>query len=83
KRSVQINGVSGLCMTKLDVLDGLETIRLCVGYTLDGKQIDMLPRGSDAVARCEPIYEDFPGWKESTFGIKSWDALPEAARQYL
>lgn len=83
KRSVQINGVSGLCMTKLDVLDGLDTIRLCVGYMLDGKQIDMLPRGSDAVARCEPIYEDFPGWNESTFGIKSWDALPEAARQYL
>lgn len=83
KRSVQINGVSGLCMTKLDVLDGLETIRLCVGYELDGKRVDMLPRGSDAVARCEPVYEDFPGWNESTFGVKSWEALPEAARTYL
>lgn len=83
KRSVQINGVSGLCMTKLDVLDGLETIRLCVGYQLDGQTIDMLPRGSDAVARCQPVYEDFPGWNESTFGVKSWDALPEAARTYL
>jgi adenylosuccinate synthase len=82
KRSVQINGVSGLCMTKLDVLDGLETIKLCVGYELDGKRVDILPRGSDAVAaacRCTK----FPGWNESTFGVKTWDALPEAARVYL
>ncbi|MBY4946856.1 adenylosuccinate synthase [Cupriavidus respiraculi] len=83
KRSVQINGVSGLCMTKLDVLDGLETLRLCVGYKVDGKQVDILPRGSDAVARCEPVYEEYPGWNESTFGVKSWDALPEQARVYL
>ncbi|TMS57450.1 adenylosuccinate synthase [Imbroritus primus] len=83
KRSIQINGVSGLCMTKLDVLDGLKTLKLCVGYKLDGKVVDVLPRGSEAVARCEPIYEEFPGWNASTFGIKSWDALPEAARNYL
>ncbi|MBP0628932.1 MULTISPECIES: adenylosuccinate synthase [Cupriavidus] len=83
KRSVQINGVSGLCLTKLDVLDGLDSIKLCVGYTLDGQTVDILPRGSDAVARCEPVYEEFPGWNESTFGVKSWDALPEAARVYL
>ena len=83
KRSVQINGVSGLCMTKLDVLDGLETIKLCVGYTLDGNTVDILPRGSDAVARCVPVYEEFAGWNESTFGVKQWDALPEAARVYL
>ncbi len=83
KRSVQINGVSGLCMTKLDVLDGLESIKLCVGYTLDGKTVDILPRGSDAVARCVPVYEEFPGWNESTFGVKNWDALPEQARVYL
>ncbi|SOZ16913.1 adenylosuccinate synthetase [Cupriavidus taiwanensis] len=83
KRSVQINGVSGLCMTKLDVLDGLESIKLCVGYTLDGNTVDILPRGSDAVARCEPVYEEFPGWNESTFGVKTWDALPEQARVYL
>lgn len=83
KRSVQINGVSGLCITKLDVLDGLETINLCVGYELDGKQVDILPRGSDAVANCKPIYEEYPGWNESTFGVKTWDALPEQARVYL
>jgi len=83
KRSVQINGVSGLCMTKLDVLDGLETIKLCVGYKVNGKTVDILPRGSDAVACCEPLYEEFPGWSESTFGVKTWDSLPEAARVYL
>lgn len=83
KRSIQINGVSGLCLTKLDVLDGLKTVKLCVGYKLDGKVVDLLPRGSEAVARCEPIYEEFAGWNASTFGIKSWEALPEAARTYL
>lgn len=80
RRAIQINGVSGLCITKLDVLDGLETIKLCVGYTLDGKEVDILPRGSDAVARCQPIYEEFPGWNTSTFGLKEWSALPETAQ---
>ncbi len=83
KRSIQINGVSGLCMTKLDVLDGLDTIRLCVGYLVDGKQVDILPRGAVDVSRCEPIYEDFPGWQTSTVGVQSWDKLPESARRYL
>ncbi|MBN4665082.1 adenylosuccinate synthase [Pandoraea nosoerga] len=83
KRSIQINGVTGLCMTKLDVLDGLETVRLCVGYKIDGKSVDILPRGAVDVARCEPIYEDFPGWSQSTFGVKSWDQLPVQAQNYL
>lgn len=83
KRSIQISGVSGLCMTKLDVLDGLEQIGLCVGYHLDGKKLDVLPRGSDAVARCEPIYETFPGWKGSTVGIQDWNQLPKEAQNYL
>ncbi|ANH72800.1 adenylosuccinate synthase [Ralstonia insidiosa] len=83
RRAIQINGVSGLCITKLDVLDGLETIKLCVGYKLDGKEVDILPRGSDVVARCQPIYEEFPGWNTSTFGLKEWDALPETAQAYL
>jgi adenylosuccinate synthase len=83
RRAIQINGVSGLCITKLDVLDGLETIKLCVGYMLDGKEVDILPRGSDTVARCQPIYEEFPGWNTSTFGLKEWDALPETAQAYL
>lgn len=83
RRSIQINGVSGLCMTKLDVLDGLEEVQLCVGYKIDGKNVDLLPRGTTDVARCEPVYEIFAGWKESTVGIDRWDGLPATARAYL
>jgi adenylosuccinate synthase len=83
RRSIQINGVSGLCMTKLDVLDGLDEVKLCVGYKVDGKDTDLLPRGASEVARCEPIYETFGGWKESTIGITQWDQLPANAQAYL
>jgi adenylosuccinate synthase len=83
KRSIQINGVSGLCVTKLDVMDGLETINLCVGYMLHGERIDIFPVGADEVAACEPIYETMPGWSESTFGVKRYEDLPENARAYL
>jgi len=83
KRSIQINGLTGLCITKLDVLDGIKTIRLCVGYKLDGKTLDVLPRGAEAVARCEPIYEDFAGWTDSTVGITDWNKLPKTAQDYL
>ncbi|MDU0809901.1 MAG: adenylosuccinate synthase [Burkholderia sp.] len=83
RRSAQINGVSGLCITKLDVLDGIEEVKLCVGYKLDSKFVDLLPTGTRDVARCEPIYEILAGWKESTVGIQSWDALPDNARAYL
>jgi adenylosuccinate synthase len=83
RRAVQLNGTTGLCITKLDVLDGLPTVRLGVGYRFDGREVDILPYGADAVARCEPIYEDFPGWSESTFGVRAWDALPANARRYL
>ena len=83
KRSIQINGLTGLCITKLDVLDGIKTIRLCVGYKLNGKTLDVLPRGAEAVARCEPIYEDFAGWTDSTVGITDWNKLPKTAQDYL
>jgi adenylosuccinate synthase len=83
RRSIQINGVSGLCITKLDVLDGLDEVKLCVGYKIDGKDVDLLPRGADEVARCEPVYETFGGWKESTIGITQWNALPATAQAYL
>jgi adenylosuccinate synthase len=83
KRSIQINGVSGLCVTKLDVLDGMETLRVCVGYKLAGGTSDILPVGAETLAECEPIYEEMPGWKESTVGIKRYGDLPEAARKYL
>ncbi|MCX8005480.1 MAG: adenylosuccinate synthase [Burkholderiaceae bacterium] len=83
RRSVQLNGTTGLCITKLDVLDGLPVVRLCVGYRVDGRATDILPFGADEVARCEPVYEDFPGWSESTFGARRWEDLPSAARRYL
>ena len=83
KRSIQINGLSGLAMMKLDVLDGLTEVKLCVGYMIDGQRFDLLPRGADDVARCEPIYETFAGWSESTFGVTEWDALPANAQNYL
>ena len=83
RRSIQINGVTGLCITKLDVLDGLDEVQLCVGYKVDGKDVDILPRGASLVAACEPVYETFAGWQESTIGITQWDALPKSAQAYL
>jgi adenylosuccinate synthase len=83
KRSVQLNGVSGLCITKLDVLDGLDTVRVAVGYKVNGETRDILPVGAEALSICEPIYEDHPGWQESTVGIKAFDALPVNAQRYL
>jgi adenylosuccinate synthase len=80
---VQLNGTTGLCITKLDVLDGLPTVRLCTGYRFDGTTTEILPFGADEVARCEPVYEDFQGWNESTLGIRDWDALPKQARRYV
>jgi adenylosuccinate synthase len=83
KRSIQLNGVSGLCITKLDVLDGVEAVKLCVGYELEGTFSEILPVGAEELERCHPVYEELPGWMESTVGIRSYDALPKAARAYL
>jgi adenylosuccinate synthase len=83
KRSIIINGVTGLCITKLDVLDGLPELKLCTGYELDGKRIELLPMGADEVSRCKPIYETMAGWSKTTFGAKRWDDLPPEARAYL
>jgi adenylosuccinate synthase len=83
RRSVQINGVSGMCLTKLDVLDGLESLQICTGYTIDGKSADIFPVGAEDAARCKPVYETMAGWKESTVGAKSLDALPANARAYI
>ncbi len=83
KRSIQINGVTGLCITKLDVLDGLKELKICTGYKFNGKVIDLLPMGSDEVAGCEPILETMAGWEDSTVGAKSLDQLPDAARAYI
>ena len=83
KRSIQINGITGLCITKLDVLDGLSELKICTGYKLDGKTLDLLPIGAEEVAGCEPILETMSGWQESTVGATSHDVLPLAARAYL
>lgn len=83
KRSAQVNGLSGLCITKLDVLDGLSELKLCVGYDLDGERIDLLPLGADDIERCTPIYETLPGWTETTVGATRMDQLPANAVAYL
>ncbi len=83
KRSIIINGVSGLCITKLDVLDGLAEIKVCVGYELQGRRIDILPLDADDITDCVPIYDTFPGWTDTTAGVTQWDALPLNARRYL
>ena len=83
KRSLQLNGVNGLCVMKLDVLDGMDEIRICTRYTVAGKPVELLPTGADAVAECVPVYESLPGWRDSTVGVRSFDALPASARAYL
>jgi adenylosuccinate synthase len=83
KRSVQLNGVDGLCITKLDVLDGMQEIRLCTSYVKNGRPLDLIPTGAEAVAECMPVYEALPGWQESTVGARTFAALPANARAYL
>ncbi|MGD9388157.1 MAG: adenylosuccinate synthase [Gammaproteobacteria bacterium] len=83
RRSIALNSVSGLCVTKLDVLDDLDTIRICVGYKVGGKVVDTPPLAADQYAEIEPIYEDAPGWKSSTVGITRHEELPDNARAYL
>ena len=83
KRSAQVNGLTGLCITKLDVLDGLQELKLCVGYELDGERVDLLPLAAEDIERCVPIYETLEGWSDSTVGVTELEKLPVAARLYL
>lgn len=83
RRSLEINSVTGMCITKLDVLDGLDTLKICVAYQFDGEEIDLPPAGADKFERCKPVYIEMPGWTESTVGLKSYDELPENAKNYL
>ncbi len=83
RRSAMVNGLTGLCITKLDILDGIETLKVCVGYKNANNLIDLLPLGADQTESCEPIFIDMPGWFENTFGIKSWDELPKNAQNYI
>ena len=82
-RSNQINSVTGMCITKLDVLDGLETLKICTAYEIDGKTLTTPPIGADMYEKCVPVYEEMPGWSESTIGAESYDALPDNAKAYL
>ena len=83
RRSRQVNGLSSLCLTKLDVLDGLDELKICDGYEYKGERINVAPMGADALAQCEPIYETMPGWKESTVGSTKMSDLPQAAQNYV
>lgn len=83
RRTVELNGINGLCVTKLDVMDGMEYLKICVGYELGGKKFERLPFGDHAISHCQPIYESWPGWQKSTAGIKNYDELPSNAKAYL
>ena len=83
KRSIRNSGITSLCVTKLDVLDGLSTIKICIGYELDGKRIDDFPLDISLLDKCIPIYQDFSGWQDSTIGITEYSDLPDNARYYL
>ena len=83
RRAQQLNSVSGLCVTKLDVLDGLDEILICVGYDTPAGKLQSVPTGAEALAQVTPIYETQPGWSESTVGVREWDKLPANARRYL
>ena len=83
RRSLQVCSVTGICITKLDVLDGMERIKICVSYDLNGKEVDVPPVGADLFAQCKPNYIEMPGWSESTVGTQSFDDLPQAAKDYL
>lgn len=83
KRACALSSVSGLCITKLDVLDGLEEISICTAYELDGEQISYLPTGAEQFSRCVPVYEVMQGWSDNTEGVTDWDQLPENAKKYI
>ena len=83
RQTCATSGVNGIAMTKLDVLDGFETLKICTGYELDGERLDYLPTAADQQARCKPLYEEMPGWSESTEGARSWADLPANAIKYV
>lgn len=83
RRSAQINGLTGVCLTKLDVLDELDEIRVCTSYTLNGEVVNLPPSSADEYEQVEPHYETLKGWKTSTVGVSSWEALPEEAKAYI
>ncbi|MDT8327262.1 MAG: adenylosuccinate synthase [Roseovarius sp.] len=83
RQTCATSGVNGIALTKLDVLDGFETLKICVAYDLDGKRLDYLPTAAEQQARCTPVYEEMPGWADSTEGARSWADLPAEAIKYV
>ncbi len=83
RHAVRINGITSLAITKLDVLDGLEEVKLCTGYILNGRMLEYIPADAAAFAACEPVYETMPGWQQSTYGVTNADQLPQAARHFV
>ena len=83
RRSVQVNGLTALCLTKLDVLDGLSEVKVCVAYQLGDERLEVAPAGADALAQCVPIYESLPGWSDATEGQRGMNDLPKAAADYI
>jgi len=83
RRAIRVNSISGLCITKLDVLDGMATLKLCTSYEYNGEMREVPPIGADAFEQCVPVYEEMPGWSESTVGAQKYDDLPENAKAYL
>ena len=81
--STAINGLDGLIITKLDILDTLDTIPVCTGYEYEGARVEEMPSRVETLAKIRPVYETLPGWKESTFGLRRYDELPAKARAYL
>ena len=78
-----VAGITGMALTKLDVLDGFETLKICTGYEVDGRMLDHFPSDAAAQAACAPVYEEMPGWSESTYGARSWADLPANAVKYI
>ena len=83
RQTIKISGIDGIALTKLDVLDELDEIKMCVEYELDGKKVDYLPAAVEDQLKIKPVYKTFPGWKTSTNGIKNMEALPENAKKYI
>jgi len=83
RKSAKLNSLSGICLTKLDVLDGLETIGICTAYKLNGEITDTAPLGADQYEQCEAIIEEMPGWSQNTFGVTDYAALPDNAKAYI
>ena len=78
-----VAGITGMALTKLDVLDGFDVLKICVGYDVDGTRLDYFPSDAAAQAACRPVYEEMPGWSDSTYGARSWAELPANAIKYI